>query len=331
MEEKFIELANAYEVLSDEEKRQEYDEGNYDDGSGGFRNFQDAFNRHGTGVEDTPLNWAIVFTIVIGGAYPFIMNIRDKYLSKIRKEQAKKQAAIDAVASKNAKPIELSEEEKEKLAVQRKKKEKTKAEKRQRQEEQARLQKQKEAENTWSVDAPPGAEEEKRKLEEKLRKINMNNSKGINNRARGKFGINHGDWSAEENALLIKGMKKFPSGTPNRWGCISNYIATRDEDQVVKRVKKLKMKTVRKNNNNNNVIMQANNNNDKNNNNDLNMMKTKPWTEIEQKRLEHGLRTVPKAMDKNDRWDKIASIVSTRTRNECIARFNELVASLKKK
>ena len=31
MEEKFIELANAYEVLSDEEKRQEYDEGNYDD------------------------------------------------------------------------------------------------------------------------------------------------------------------------------------------------------------------------------------------------------------------------------------------------------------
>ena len=90
------------------------------------------------------------------------------------------------------------------------------------------------------------------------------------------------------------------------------------------------MKTVRKNNNNNNVKMQANNNNNKNNNNDLNMMKTKPWTEIEQKRLEHGLRTVPKAMDKNDRWDKIASIVSTRTRNECIARFNELVASLKK-
>ena len=125
MEEKFIELANAYEVLSDEEKRQEYDEGNYDDGSGGFRNFQDAFNRHGTGVEDTPLNWAIVFTIVIGGAYPFILNIRDKYLSKIRKEQAKKQAAIDAVASKNAKPIELSEEEKEKLAIQRKNKEKT--------------------------------------------------------------------------------------------------------------------------------------------------------------------------------------------------------------
>ena len=86
MEEKFIELANAYEVLSDEEKRKEYDEGNYDDGSGGFRKFQDAFNRHGTGVEDTPFNWAIVFTIVIGGAYPFIMNIRDKYLSKIKKE-----------------------------------------------------------------------------------------------------------------------------------------------------------------------------------------------------------------------------------------------------
>ena len=44
------------------------------------------------------------------------MNIRDKYLSKTRKEQAKKQAALDAVASKNAKPVELTDEEKEKQA-----------------------------------------------------------------------------------------------------------------------------------------------------------------------------------------------------------------------
>eukprot|EP00943_MAST-04B_sp_MAST-4B-sp1_P000224 g224.t1 len=325
MEEKFIELANAYEVLSDEEKRKEYDEGNYDDGSEGFRNFQDAFNRHGTGVEDTPFNWAIVFTIVIGGAYPFIMNIRDKYLSKIKKEQAKKQAAIDAVASKNAKPVELTEEQKQELAEQRKKKDAAKAAKRKRQEEEARLEKKREAENTWSVDAPPGAEEEKRKLEEKLRQINANNAKGINNRARGKFGRNHGDWSGEENALLIKGMKKFPSGTPNRWDCISRFIGTRDEDQVVKRVKALKMKTVRKSKSSNNNVKRVVSLS-------ANTKGGKPWSELEQKKLEHGLRTVPKTITPNEvRWDKIAAIVGSRTREQCIARFNELVNSLKKK
>ena len=109
-------------MLSDEEKRKEYDEGNYDDGSEGFRNFQDAFNRHGTGVEDTPFNWAIVFVMVVGGAYPFVMNIRDKYLSKTRKEQAKKQAALDAVA-KNAKPVERTDKEKEEEAEKKRKKE----------------------------------------------------------------------------------------------------------------------------------------------------------------------------------------------------------------
>ena len=160
--EKFEDISTAYEVLKDDEKRKEYDEGNYAEGSEGFRNFQDAFNRHGTGVEDTPFNWAIVFVMVVGGAYPFVMNIRDKYLSKTRKEQAKKQAALDAVASKNAKPVELTDEEKEKEAEKKRKKEAIKAEKRRLKEERDRSQKQREAENTWSVDAPPGAEEEKR-------------------------------------------------------------------------------------------------------------------------------------------------------------------------
>ena len=327
MEEKFIELANAYEVLSDEDKRKEYDEGNYDDGSGGFRNFQDAFNRHGTGVEDTPFNWAIVFVMVVGGAYPFVMNIRDKYLSKTRKEQAKKQAALDAVASKNAKPVELTDEEKEKEAEKKRKKEAIKAEKRRLKEERDRSQKQREAENTWSVDAPPGAEEEKRKLEEKLRKINANDANGLNNRSRGKFGMQHGEWSSEENALLVKGMKKYPSGTPARWERISRFIGTRSEDQVLKRVKALKMKTVRKKINMETLSQKGL----LPSNLEKNQVKARPWTEIEQKKLEHGLRTVPKTISKDERWDKIAAIVGTRTRKECIFRFNELVRNLKKK
>ena len=40
-----------------------------------------------------------------------------------------------------------------------------------------------------------------------------------------------------------------------------------------------------------------------------NQVKARPWTEIEQKKLEHGLRTVPKTISKDERWDKIATIV----------------------
>ena len=64
------------------------------------------------------------------------------------------------MASKNAKPVELTDEEKRKKQKKRKK-EAIKAEKRRLKEERDRSQKQREAENTWSVDAPPGAEEER--------------------------------------------------------------------------------------------------------------------------------------------------------------------------
>ena len=71
---------------------------------------------------------------------------------------------------------------------------------------------------------PHQALKRRRKLEEKLRKINANDANGINNRNRGKFGMQDGEWSSEENALLVKGMKKYPSGTPARWERISRFI-----------------------------------------------------------------------------------------------------------
>ena len=55
---RFIELANAYDTLSDATKRQRYDDLG-DTGGGGFADFNEAFKHaqaHGA-VEDTPLNW----------------------------------------------------------------------------------------------------------------------------------------------------------------------------------------------------------------------------------------------------------------------------------
>ena len=54
-----------------------------------------------------------------------------------------------------------------------------------------------------------------------------------------------------------------------------------------------------------------------------------PWTSIEQKLLEEGLRTFP-TTDK-ERWEKIAEKVGTRDEKECKRRFKEIVESLQAK
>ena len=98
---------------------------------------------------------------------------------------------------------------------------------------------------------------------------------------------------------------------------ISNLVGSRDANQVVKQVKKMKMKTVRKTPSS--VV-------------DIPVKKSvnKAWNEAEQGRLEHGLRTVPKTLEKNERWSKIADIVRTRTREECIERYRYIASMLKR-
>jgi curved DNA-binding protein CbpA len=219
MEAKFIALANAYEVLSDEEKREQYDNGEYDDGNQGFRNFEEAFNRHGMGVEDTPLNWMIVFSMFTFGAYPFVMNYRDRAAKKEKKELAKRAAAIDAVTG-GKEVAELTEEEKENEAKVKLEKKKKKEAKRKLLEQQKESDRKNAEEKTWNVDAPPDAEGERLRRAAALKKIEENHANAVK-RARGRLGPQTGDWSKEEIALLIKGMKKYPSGTHLRWVSIA--------------------------------------------------------------------------------------------------------------
>ena len=98
---------------------------------------------------------------------------------------------------------------------------------------------------------------------------------------------------------------------------ISNLIGSRDANQVVKQVKKMKMRTVRKTPSS--VVDIP-----------INKAADKAWTEVEQGRLEHGLRTVPKTLEKNERWSKIADIVRTRTRDECMERYRYIASMLKR-
>ena len=182
MEAKFIELANAYEVLSDEEKREQYDNGEYDDGNQGFRNFEEAFKRHGMGVEDTPFNWMIAFSMLFFGAYPFIMNYRDRAAKKEKREQAKRAAAIDAVSG-GKQVVKLTEEEKKLEEKLKEEKRRNKQAKRKLLEQQKELDRKREEEKTWNVDAPPDAENERLRREAALKKIEENRANAISKSA----------------------------------------------------------------------------------------------------------------------------------------------------
>jgi len=53
------------------------------------------------------------------------------------------------------------------------------------------------------------------------------------------------------------------------------------------------------------------------------------WTNEEQSELEIALRTYPSSMGQ-ERWDKIAESVPTRTKRECVLRYKYLVSIIKK-
>ena len=324
-EAKFIELANAYEVLSDEEKRRDYDNGKYNDDSEQFSNFQDAFNRHGMGVEDTPMNWAIVFSVLFMGAFPFAVNYWERLKLKKKKEFLKRQAAIDAVSEKVQ--FEPTQEELELKKMRLKEKRERKEWKAKKLEEQRAIDLKSAEENLWKVDAPPGAQGEKLRREQALEQLRKNEING-NTRSRGKCAPSTGPWTQKEISLLLKGMKKFPSGTHTRWDRIADLIGTRSPDQTMKQVKHMKAKTTPKlkltvgtlpSVTAETVLAVKNGKGTEEN----------PWTDVEQAALETGLRTVPKNLDQEARWKKIAAIVSTRTSAECIGRYKHIVAILK--
>lgn len=149
------------------------------------------------------------------------------------------------------------------------------------------------------------------------------------------------DWTPLETQLLIKAVVVYPAGTQKRWEVITNFINThspedckKEEKQVIAKVKS----------------MQKVGTGDREAENKMAFTKfakehltkgqveapptqrydgPKPWSAEEQKLLEDALRTYPSSVE--ERWEKIAAAVGTRTKVECVSRVKELVAKVKAK
>ena len=129
-------------------------------------------------------------------------------------------------------------------------------------------------------------------------------------------------WSEEEKKCLDKACKRFKAGSMQRWEQIADYINTqlgldvpRTRQECIEQFQKPLV--------------------DPKQHAERVINKAPPppvdgWSAEQQKQLEKALRDFPASMEKNERWSKIADAVSGKTKRDCVARFKELRAALKK-
>lgn len=147
-------------------------------------------------------------------------------------------------------------------------------------------------------------------------------------------------WSDVENQLLVKATTLFPVGTASRWEVIAAYInehsgseKPKTGKQVISKVKNLKkLDPSLKEEVNKNAYALLEKTTNKNTppiTNDISVKdpSDSPWTSDEQKLLEQALKKFNGQTP--ERWEKIAALIPTRTKKECMKRYKELVEIIK--
>ena len=133
-------------------------------------------------------------------------------------------------------------------------------------------------------------------------------------------------WTKDELAFLIKATKKFPGGSARRWEQIADMVNKLSKSGIIRAasecIKKANSLSSLERGNDTTTAAATTKSNDSSAN---------KWTDAQQKQLEAGLRKFPQGKSsKDERWKKIATGVDGKSPNECLARFEELVALHKK-
>ncbi|KAL3312230.1 hypothetical protein Ciccas_009179 [Cichlidogyrus casuarinus] len=152
-------------------------------------------------------------------------------------------------------------------------------------------------------------------------------------------------WSLEATQALIKAINLFPAGTNKRWEVIAQFVNQLipgggfSSREVLRHAKSLSS-------DDSNVKQETNSKAYENFSSSVKKSECcaeittaieaesiRPWTSEEQKILEKALKTVTPStlLPSEDRWQKIADLVGTRTRKECMLRFKMLAEQVKAK
>lgn len=162
-------------------------------------------------------------------------------------------------------------------------------------------------------------------------------------------------------ALLVKAVKIYPPGTVNRWNTIADYLNQHSavcknyvNKDIIQKVKNLQSREG--DDLKSKVNEQAFDHFEKSQKQRINEVvagggisskdtmnsallengaskekkKKLPWSAEEQKLLEEGLKKFPQSVGP-ERWDKIAELVGSRTKKDCMRRYKDLVEQIKAK
>ncbi|XP_046410023.1 dnaJ homolog subfamily C member 1 isoform X2 [Neodiprion virginianus] len=136
-----------------------------------------------------------------------------------------------------------------------------------------------------------------------------------------------GLWTDDDISELIKLVKKYPGGTSDRWEKIADAM-NRTVTEVTHMAKKVKDEGLKPNQ----VVEET----------PLEELPKKiktraevtdsvgEWSQEQQRALEAALSKYPKGMSQ-DRWEKIATCVDGKSKEECQIRYRQLVELIKKK
>ncbi|KAA0177130.1 hypothetical protein FNF27_01460 [Cafeteria roenbergensis] len=260
-EERFITIANAYEVLGDEERRKEYDAAGGDaaaqDGRGsGFSSFDEAYAayaHHAGGnkvVQDTPLNMALMWVLVGLLVGPAAWAGWQQLGERQRKAEAKaKREAAREAERQRLRQLRLDEvQTRKKEAAERRERSARAAEEEARRQERA-------MEGVEDLVAAAAA----REIEESERRAQARAAKrgpGAPPEAAsgpvrpGEAVLDAGkragaEWTAEELAKLSRALKRFPAGTQRRWDCVAAAVGGgRTGEEAASVVKQIKLGAV---------------------------------------------------------------------------------------
>ncbi|EZA61720.1 DnaJ-like protein subfamily C member [Ooceraea biroi] len=139
--------------------------------------------------------------------------------------------------------------------------------------------------------------------------------------------VSGGLWTDNDILELIKYVKKYPGGTPERWEKIAS-VMSRTVAEVTHMAKKVKDEGLKPGEPVEEAATEERPKKIKTRSE--NTVSTTEWSQEQQRALEAALTKYPKGASV-DRWEKIANCIEGKTKEECQARYRQLVELIKKK
>uniref|UniRef100_A0A336MK67 CSON000418 protein n=1 Tax=Culicoides sonorensis TaxID=179676 RepID=A0A336MK67_CULSO len=143
--------------------------------------------------------------------------------------------------------------------------------------------------------------------------------------------ISGGLWTDDDLQELVRLVKKYPGGTANRWEVIADMMnrSVYDVTHMAAKLKETAYKVPGQPESPAEQILQEATKNKIKTRKVADVQAESVWTQEQQKALEAAIIKYPKSAV-GDRWEKIASSVPGKTKEECLARYKYLVDFVKK-